>query len=350
MILFFQGRLVSFITRTGVMMKESLIDMKFELQAEIEKAQEELLSLPDVEELQREAQHKRGVHRVTVERSKLPFGKFELNIGEEVKSTGQEAEAAEAVAAEAADVEQKIRKKIDELKGRLEGLQIQAGLKDVVAVQSRMAGIQNLVERIKQTIEKSEQKLAGLDADSHQPMTVLMAQRDAMLADVALGKKVSGKDMLSISEKIAGEEKILADRAALAANIQNEINGLKAKQAELEQELRQADKYHSEMVVAFLGQEMELLAQDYADLARKLFDVFMTIAAMDSIVEGYGSSVKSIPGAAYRFTIPALNFPSCQPPGGGNRSGNLFSFAVDGRNAAKQDVVKGYAEKGLVIQ
>lgn len=330
-------------------MEMGIIDEKFGLKIALDQAQKELLKFDNIGELQRIAQRKRTDHRLAVERSKHPNGIFIPNIQEEVKENEQEAEEAEKIAADALEKREKLKEKIADLESKLKSMQINVDVADIVEVQKRRADIDGLIRKIRKTIETEELKIGCVEVDDTHPLRLLIAQREAVLADIALGNKVSDKIIESLSDKIANEEKLHSDLVASATNIRHGINGLKAKLAELEQELIRMDRYHTEMVMAFLGQEMHVFEKEYSALALKLSEVFVKIAVLESILEEHGSPLNALPGSAYKFSIPALNFPQSQSAGETERTGYLFRFTGIDMRKELQAIVKTYEGKGIVV-
>lgn len=330
-------------------MNMSLIEEKMELENEIKKAQMELSELGIISDLRETAGRARTEHNLILERAKYFDGIFIVNKNEEIEKLSKEADEAEKSAADAENKQQELKATIAELNGRLDNIQVTVLLGDVVAIQSRKTELEGLIKKLKETLQAEEQKNNLLVIDDSHPLSVLTVKKEAMLADIALGKKNDTKSMESLCEEIANEEKKHSDLLALAIDTRLGINGLETKLAELEQELIQVEKYHSEMVMAFLGQEMVLSAQEYANLAMKLSTVFVKIATLESILDGYGSHIKALTGPATKFNIPELKLTVGQSVGAMKKTGCFFSYSAIDEQKELQVVLKNYAEKGIVI-
>ena len=326
-------------------MEKTIIDEKLRLEAELEVVRNELRNFVDnTSELQLIAERKRTDHRLLVDKAKDPFVIFRFNKDEEVELLDRDASEAEKIAADAKNKRQSLRERIADLEGRLKSIQIKADVKEIIEYQSRKSEIDGLIQKIRGTIEKEQQKIELAEDGDNDLLSALTAKKEALLADAALGEKVSKKALESLTAQIADEEKRLSDLAASTIDIRRGINGLKAKLAELEQELVQVDKYHKELLIAFLGQEVHGAVQEYSSLAFRLSEAFVKVATLESILNGYGSPMKALSGDAYRFSIPALGFPHSQSVGK-----TLFSFVGTDKQKELQAVLKKYAEDGIVI-
>lgn len=328
-------------------MEMRIIDEKFGLKFALSQAQKEIIELRNVGDLQKSAQMKRTEHKLLVDRANSPFGALIPNINEDIEKMDREATEAEKTAADAFDKREKLKEKIADLESKLKTTQINVDVADIVEVQKRKSEIDGLILKIRKTIEAEELKIGCVEIDDTHPLRLLIAQRESILANIALGEKVSERIIESLADKIANEEKLYSDLVASATNIRHGINGLKAKLAELEQELSRVDRYHTEMVMAFLGQEIHIFGKEYSSLALKLSEVFVKIAALESILKGHGSPLKALP---VKFSIPALNFPQSQPVGEAEKTADyLFRYTDIDMRKELQAILKTYEGKGIVV-
>lgn len=329
-------------------MNLAIIDKKLNLERELDQARNELCDYDNLGDLRTQAGIKRTVFSQNVERSKFYGGLFVAGLTDEIENLEEDAAKAEKLVIEAERKQQDLRERISELEVELGKIDITANQADLVEIQKKKAVVEELMEKIKKTIDLEEQKLVLVAIDESHPLHALRAKREELLAEIALGNTEKRKDLGALQEQLDGEEKSYSDLVEAATDTRHGVNGLKAKLAELERELSSLEKYHAELFVAFLRMEVGDVAKEYSSSASKAFDAFVKIAALEAIANRYGVNLRAIPTGGPTFKIPALNLPGCQPVEGPKYHGCLFSYIAGDSQKASLAVLDGYLEKGIV--
>lgn len=327
------------------------INKKLKIQYELVAARSRLLEFDNLGDLQTTAERKQQGHKQLLERLTMfrTFGMGTSVPAYEIEESSREAQEATEKATAAESGKNSLQARILLLEKELTEFRLSATPDDVIEVQSKKSEIENLIKKLRQTIQREEANDYGLTITDTHPLSVLTAKKEALLADGAMGKEVDTKALSAIEKKLAHEEKLHSSQVDLAIKGSHVINGLKSKLAEYEQELLQVEKYHSELLTQLMLHRLEEYGQEYALFATDLSNVYTKIVALNSILKGYGISNRALSYPAGHFTIPELLLPPCQSAGEMKASGCFFSYNAANKQKALQLVLNDFSGIGIDI-
>jgi hypothetical protein len=233
------------------------------------------------------------------------------------------------------------------LDGNLRIYSIQVGKADLLKIQGEKEALLAQIGKIKEAIaaETANEKPYLVEPDH--PLSLLMQQRNAFLADIAIGELVDQAELDAVQEKISEQEARLSEAIDSSIVQANTTEGLKRKLSDCEEQLKIVEQQHKDAFFHFLSIEIEAAGRKYSAMALEFGDLFTWITAASDLLKKCGTPKPVLDIGSSDFRIPTLRLAGCTAPGVGYVAKHLFRYERVNRNAAVLDVINWLDKMGI---
>jgi hypothetical protein len=265
----------------------------------------------------------------------------------EYKRLKKVAEQAEHNLAEAENKRLSLEGKVRELEQKLAGFAFNVSQKEIALLQSTKNTLADKIGTIKEVLSQKEEERATVFGEDATHLPDLITRKEALLAEEALGKKITPGSIEAIDQQLISLEEKYAESSAEDIKLAHVISGLNTELSNLEEEFLFLNKQYSEAFFSFLRLEAEKIGRQYAKHAKGLTESYLKITAIERVMTAHGSVATFIGAGSGSLDIPGLNLPKCQ---GEKRFGERDYIFQSKTTSPQQEVEKlkqSMLEKGI---
>lgn len=322
------------------------IEQKWELEKQSVALYLEIRKLPRLDELKGHAAGARN--RVTEFIKKIspkqPSG-YEVVELKDLKNIAEElTDQVEKVG----EKKEELTKKLAKVDSELANIPKLASGDDLLKIQSKKNELSVEIESIKATINRLEVDLKRETNPGH-PLLKLTSKKEALLADVALGKEVDDKLLKNIEDQISEEENKHSDQVDSSIETAHTVSGLRSKLNKLEKEFHIVEKLFLDVFRMFLLSELETEGHEYAALSKQISTSFMKIVSTIALLKELGGSAGGATFGWIKFEIPSFKLAACQKKGSGGHRAYMFDYDHADKKQAIKEVKNELAEQGYEL-
>lgn len=223
---------------------------------------------------------------------------------------------------------QAIERALEDVRAELAALDQPLGIEPVLALQNAIEEAEAGLARIDEHIA-DQQGLISAAAPGEDPVAPLVAKKEALLAEAALGAKNADErkrldDELAIASKQYSKDR--AERDKVVKEAEHVIAGLQRMRAGTEADLTRLQGLHPSLLDGFLMGEAETTAAEYVELADALVAKYARLLALSAMVDLVGKRRRSalLTPASHQLLLPAFELKACAEARHKNHPGIIF--------------------------
>ena len=209
----------------------------------------------------------------------------------------------------------------------LAGIDLGVDIDELLALEAKRDNLQFELDTLLAAIAAEREKIDNADLEERQErLDGLQQEHESLLADLATGKLSDRQAIEQLNDKILKEEQDYDGKVDEVATSQQTIKGLERKSETVTLSRDRADEVFWAALSAFLGKEVERLAEQYVSQATALYGTFKRMLACASIPGMLGKDLNIVVSISSGLRIPSVNIGSLAGQGLKDSPGFLFDY------------------------